>query len=196
MREPLTTDDLEALEEQASGSPDAQRETARRLQRDAADPHPEDEVSPVDVLNHAAELLALAGDQEPAIEVLWQAVSLDHPADLDPRCLLVLMLVQGEQLDEARAVTSALRARRPSTPASYLLLGEAWELAGEAGEAARWFTAGVLAAERAGEPMLQLLALSARRRLRQALGIPADDFDMQVDRLREMAQEHQHHDRD
>ena len=186
MRGPLTYDDLQEREDAAEGSdPDLHREAAADLLAWASEPHPDDdpEASRAELLVSAAEQLSMAGDREPALGVLREAVATGEPVNPDVRAFLINGLLECGRGDEADKVADDLRHERPENVMVHDLVGTAYERAGRLDVALRWFTMGVLRAVSWGDDvddldgLNALMLMSSRYRVRQAMGFPPDEFD-------------------
>jgi hypothetical protein len=88
----LSYDDVEGLEA-AARTPAAHRQAAAELTAWATEQHPDDEVSPADLLSAAAWHLQQAGDTEPALELYRRAVAAEGTTTPDARCLLSAALL-------------------------------------------------------------------------------------------------------
>ena len=183
MRKPLSIDDVEEFDYRArrSGAP---REAAEQLVAWAQDPHPEDdeEVSPATLLVMAGELLDVEDDHKGALGLFRRAADSEGDVPPDVRCYLHRGLLETGDVDGARKVADELRHARPTNPDVYVMTAENYELAGDLGEANRWLNLGlrrVVVQLQDGEPLDAdaVLLLVARRRVRQALGFPPDEFD-------------------
>lgn len=174
-------DIIEGIEFAARGHDDGKhRQAAQRLEQLA-----------VDFPDHAARLLVAAGwhhelvdDHEGALAAYRKAVAAGGQCEPDARCYLVDGLLQTGNRDEAFTLLDEIRRERPADPAVYEHLGESLEAAGELEASARWFTMGVLRGIRDGDDdsfeTRQLMV--GRRRVRQQLGLPPDDHDLQAER--------------
>src|SRR4029079_13320401 len=106
--------------------------------------------------------------------------------EIDARAFLHGQLVATRQEAEAAELARALMREPPRDPSEYALVGESYELAGRLDEAIAWFTSGMLRLiddDEVAEGEVMALAV-ARRRVRRASGLPADEYD-------EMAEEYQ-----
>jgi tetratricopeptide (TPR) repeat protein len=176
----LSYDDVEGLEA-AARTPAAHRQAAAELTAWADEQHPDDEVSPADLLSAAAWHLQQAGDTEPALELYRRAVAAEGTTTPDARCLLSAALLEAGRLNEARQVADGLRRSGPRI-VDVASMAEVFELHGDLKEAHRWVAMGVTRLELASESELPEEyevdeLLSVRRRVRQALGFPPDDLD-------------------
>lgn len=81
------------------------------------------------------------------------------------------------RLEQAHELCDQLRRARPTSPTTYHLVGEAWEKTGDLNQANQWLTRGALLAEHQRAPRAIALLLIARLRVRNALGLPPDDYD-------------------
>lgn len=164
MRGPLTEGDLEAIQ-----PPDV-------VERWAAEPHPDDEVSVGDILVHASESARYAGDLERSVDLARRAVATGDPVVPDTRCYLLHGLLETGRDEEAAELAQELRRIRPVDPDVCELVGESYELTGHPDDAIRWFTRGLVRAERDDLPGFEQLAIG-RARVRQAQGFAPDDYD-------------------
>ena len=182
MRKPLNQDDVEDVVLSAR-SPAEHRAAAAQLGAWAEETHPEDEeVTPAWLLVSAGEELALAEDHEGALQLFERAVVAEGEAVPDVRCYLHNGLLRAGQADRTRALAEEVRRSRPADPDVYLFIGEGYELVGDLPEANRWFTLGLMRVVReVGEEGLtdfrMVFLLNARRRVRQTLGFPPDEYD-------------------
>lgn len=174
----FTTDDLNDLEDLAGGDPAALRDRAHRLLRLVQGGGRVDGQTPVDSMVTAAEWLHMAGDEDAAERVLLEATARGGSADIDPRAMLCYHLLQRHEADRARELSAQLRKDRHVAPATYLLTGEAWEMAGDLKEATRWFTMGLLRSDGDPSGMAHLLGM-ARHRVRRTQGLPLDATDLE-----------------
>jgi hypothetical protein len=180
VRSRLTFDDIERVEFSASNAK-GHSAAARTLQAWAQDEHPDDEVSPSDLLSAAAWHLGRAGDTEGSLDLYRRAVAAEGTATPDARCLLHAALLEAGQLDEARQVADDFRRARPSI-ADMSHMAENFEMAGDLTQAHRWVAMAVsrleMAAESESPAEWEVEDLfKARHRLREALGFPPDDLD-------------------
>jgi tetratricopeptide (TPR) repeat protein len=190
VREPLTIDAVEEFEFGAR-TPDARRAAAARFVDWAEERHPEDdeEVTPALLLVKAGEMLSLLDDHEAALEMYRRAVTAEGDVAPDVRCYLHHGLLQAADVDGARRLADEIRRSKPADPHVYAMIGEDYELAGDLTEANRWLNLGLrrylaeLEDEDAGEVLFDdalsdaIVLLSARRRVRHALGFPPDELD-------------------
>lgn len=185
MRGPVTEDDVEQLFDRAA-SPDEHRAAAGQLVAWAAEPHPEDALTPAALLVRAGEHLTAAGDPAGAVVQFRRAVAAGQHVPPDVRCYLHGGLLEAGDVDGARRVADELRRERPVDGDVYLFIGEAYELTGDLRQAHRWLTLGAqrtltdvadgdfAAAEHASG------LLMARLRVRHALDLPLDEYDALV----------------
>ncbi|SNS78929.1 hypothetical protein SAMN06893096_10830 [Geodermatophilus pulveris] len=185
MRGPLTDDEVEDLYARAT-SPEKHRAAAEKLEAWAAEPHPDDAVNPAALLVRAGEHLTAAGDHDGAVVLFRRAVAAGQPVPPDVRCYLHSGLLEAGDVEGARELADELRRERSADGDVHLFVGEAYELAGDLRQAHRWLTLGAqraLADVEDGDfsaaddaPGL----LMARLRVRDALGLPLDDYDALV----------------
>ncbi len=175
MRAPITPEDAEELE--LSGF--SHRQVAAQLLAWAEEPHPDDAVSPRELITRAGEQHELADDVGAAVELYQRAAAADGDAQLDPRSHLVALLLRRGDRDEALRWDRELRRSSPYGGATYEYMGEVWLEEGDDRRALGWYTRGVLRHEQ-GPPFedydLAGLCL-ARWRLRERLGHQPDDYD-------------------
>jgi tetratricopeptide (TPR) repeat protein len=185
VRGPLDIDDVEDLEPDA-GTPDDHRAVAARLAEWSEERHPEDhaEVTPAALLVLAAEHLGLAGDHAGALELYRRAARAEGDVAPDIRCFLHHGLIAVGDLAAARRLAEEIRRSRPADADVYALIGEDYEAAGDLAEANRWMNLGLhrfLGQIEDGDDespdTTGVLLLTARRRVRQSLGFPPDEFD-------------------
>ncbi|MGY1709053.1 tetratricopeptide repeat protein [Geodermatophilus sp. SYSU D00758] len=191
MRAALTTDQVEELELGAR-TPEQRRAASARLEQWAADPQPGDDLSPAALLVQAGELRGMAGDAEAALALFERAAEAGGEVVPDVRTALHHGLVRVGRLDEARRLAEEVRRSRPRDADVYALIGEDYEEIGDLPEANRWLN---LALQRLlaqtedplGEApgMVAAMVLVARRRVRERLGFPPDEFDLGLSRVQE-----------
>lgn len=183
MREPLEIDDLEFR----GRTPEEHREVAGILLGWATERHPDDdeEVTPAELLARAGEHLGMAGDHQEALEAFRRALAAEGPATIDVRCNVHHELLALGDVDGARSVAEEVRRSKPDDPEVYVWIGEDYELTGDLGQANRWMN---LALQRVLEEIEDdelspgaYMVLVARRRVREALGFPPDEFDEHPD---------------
>jgi len=176
MRPPISNDDVEELEFPAPEP----RAVAERILAWAQDPHPDDEVSPRELLTRAGEQLELADDVEGALAVYRRAVDTDGDVVLDPRTHLVTLHLKRDERDDALAQDRELRRSKPHSSANYEYMGEVWAEHGDLRRALGWYTRGILRHEQ-GPPFpdddLAMLCLG-RWQVREELGHHPDDYDL------------------
>lgn len=174
MRGPLSQDDVEA----AGGhhSPEGHRALAETVLGWAADPHPDDEVTPAELLVDAGWHLDLAGDTDAALAVFRRALEAG-PTVPDARCSMAAVLLASERTAEAREVADELRRAKPPIATCSAMAG-VFETAGDLDQAARWTAIGLARLELStdfdvvdGEAEL---LLTTRARVRAAQGLPPD----------------------
>lgn len=179
MRKPLTFEDVEAIERQRT--PEAHRSAATELLGWAEQRHPEDEVTPADLLSSAAWHLGQAGDVQASLDLYRRAVAAGGTTSLDARCLLHAALLEAGQVDEARKVADDLRHARP-TMTDCASMAENFDLAGDLRQAHRWAEMGVNqlqlgSPDDADDDAGVIVLLNVRSSIRRQLGFPPDDLD-------------------
>jgi len=195
MRGPLTYEDIQEREDAAEGlDPDLHREAAADLLAWAGEPHPDDapDVNRAELLVSAAAQLSLAGDFEPALGVLREAVATGEPVDPDVRAYLIHGLLKCGLAEEADKVAADLRRERPANLLVHHLVGVAYEEADRLDLALRWFTMGATRAVRMEDTVLEgwsddvddvgagfdaIILMTARFRVRRKMGFPLDGYD-------------------
>lgn len=151
---------------------------ADRLRDLAAEPLPDDDLTPAALLSLAGQYYADAGDLVAAEAVYREAIPGHDGDGLDPRCFLVDVLVQTGRLDEAVELDNALRRSRPADLVTYPVLAQTW-IAHDQRRAMGWLNRGLDWAERSGQedaPSFALLCV-ARFHLRQDQGQDLDEYD-------------------
>jgi len=189
-RRPVTEDDLE----RAPQTPEAHAQYASQLESWARAPHPNDEVLQADLLVAAGDHWSYAGDHDRALACFIEAVETGEPMAPDARAYLLQGLYDAGHDEEAERLLEALRAERPRDPRLYVLVGETLELRGDLPRATRWFTTGLLRAERdeaVADVDVDLLML-ARARVRAAQGFDLDEYDELAADIRADAAHHRH----
>lgn len=187
MREPLNSDDVEAVFA-AARTPDQRRAAAARFEAWAQERHPEDDdVSPASLLVSAGEILSRVGDRDAATALFRRAVDAEGSAPPDARCYLHQALLDAGDVDGARGLADELRRERPPDGDVYVFIGENYELSGDLREAHRWMTMGLLRMEGqigirgdAAATFAAALAQS-RYRVRRELELPLDEGDALVE---------------
>ena len=185
VRGPLSLDDVEALLFRAR-TPAERRTAAAQLTAWAEHVHPDDEddVTPASLLVYAAEMLGRTGDHDAALHLYRRASTAEGVVAPDVRCYLHHGLLEVGDEDGARALADELRRERPADLDVYVFIAEDYELAGDLVQAHRWLTMAVVRMdiddpddEAWSDPRTAGL-LAARRRVRGALDMPEDDYDM------------------
>jgi predicted Zn-dependent protease len=187
MRRPRTQDDLDAVFV-AGQTPERSRAAARQLEAWAAEgTRPGDEVNAAQLLVLAGEQFARAGDDHEAARVLRRAVATGEPVVPDVRCYLHHALLAIGEVEAARELADGIRRERPADADVYLFIGEDLEVHGDLRSAHRWLTLGARTALADVDDADTLDAfdaasgaaflLTARKRVREVLGMPPDDWD-------------------
>ncbi len=161
----------------SAGGARHQELAARLLAWAAEEPPDEDELSPADLLVGAGEQLALGDDHAGALDAFQAAADRPERTHPDARGFVVRALVDLGRIAEAQDVSEQLRRSRPEHAVTYAYVGEVWEEAGELDRAHRWFTRGLLLAERTRDHTSYALLLISRLRVRESLGFPPDRDD-------------------
>ncbi len=175
MRAPISEDDVDDLELSTTDH----RRIAEQLIEWGEQPHPEDELSPRELLTEAGEQLEMAGDPVAAEAVYRTAVLAEGYARLDPRSHLIALVLGRGQREEALVLDRELRRSRPTEAAAYEYLGDVWAEHGDDRRALGWFTRGILVHEQGpGFPDVDLSMLCLSRwQVRERLGLDPDDYD-------------------
>jgi predicted Zn-dependent protease len=183
MRRPISFEDVEEFEVTAR-TPAAHRSAAATLAAWAEESHPDDvEVSPAALLSAAAWHLQEAGDPEEALALHRRSAAAAGDVPPNVRCYLHGALLTAGHLDEARRVADEVRRSGPADVAVYEIIAENYELAGDLKQAHRWLELGAARLDRIDDQVPigsaddAVALLSARRRVRQALGFPLDELD-------------------
>jgi uncharacterized protein HemY len=143
-----------------------------------------------EVLVAAAEQLQLCGDVDRAVEAVREAQADGGDVRLGVRTHLVVALDAAGATEQAREVLAEIRQSQPTDLALHLFLGEHCDRSGRPAEANTWLTRALVIAERSNTvDMNVVLLLLARRRVRQRLGFPADDWDERADALGDRAEQ-------
>lgn len=189
MRAPLSRQEVHDLSEDTfSGSAGQNRALAERFVSCADDPHPGDEPTPGELLAWAGEHFEQAEDLAEAEDAYRRAhLTGDWGPTLDPRCLLIDLLLGQGRTAEAAVVDDQLRKARPDSALVYQLAGESWESAGEPQRALGWLNRALAYAQRTGafsDSDIEGLC-GARWRIRNSQGMDPDTYDELVIALRE-----------
>lgn len=179
MRDPISYDEYQDFElDVALGTKEEHRATAEHLIELARESHPDDEVDPQDLLVSAGSQFRFAGDAQRAQEVLWHAHELGQRDAMDPRAVIVDMLITEGDLVQAQDVSNQIRRSRPLAPMTYHYLAELWDEQGETSRALGWFMRGIMLIERDGiaDQHLKMLCLG-RWRIRRREGHEPDEYD-------------------
>ena len=183
-RGPVSEEDVSKVEARLGGRAlERHTKAASTYEAWAAEPHPEDEVTVGRLLVAAGEQWGLAGEPERALQLFRRAVATNDEVEPDVRCYLIDALLEAGQRDEADKLAEELRRSRPDNPDAYLFVGEAYEEAGDLGASLRWFTSGMLKAmkDEAVDEVDVVLLMRARRRVREGMGFPPDEYDELAD---------------
>jgi hypothetical protein len=161
-----------------------------QLLEDKAGALPEGHVERAAWLGHAGETWQLQGDLARARTCFERAVADGGPCWVDPRALLVdVLLEQGESAAADRLLDELRRdAAGPSSLRGpvHEYVGEALEHSGRLHDALRWFNTGLSRDEDADAPDSGLL--NGHYRVRRALGLPHDRFDVLCEEHRRAVQ--------
>jgi hypothetical protein len=186
VRAPLSIEEVDDLELNAE-TPAQHRAAAATLVAWSEEPHPEDddEVTPASLLAQAGEQLAMVGDHRAALDLYRRAAVAEGDVVPDVRCYLHHSLLAVGDVDEARRLAEEVRRSRPTDLDVYAMIGEDHEGVGDLTEAHRWMNLGLrqllaeLDDEDGADPgIAAVLFLTVRRRVRQELGFPPDEFDL------------------
>lgn len=183
MRDPVSDDDIEELMFAVRTLEDHRRAAATLLAW-ADEEHEDDEAEPARLLNAAAWHLEQMGEHEVGLALHRRAVAARGTVLPDARCYLHAALLKAGDEDEARQLGDEVRRAAPTDPDVYVFMGENYELAGDLRQALRWLNLGVRTLElpdpggvRPSGAYAGFVLLRARRRVREALGLPLDDLD-------------------
>lgn len=138
-------------------------------------------------LAHAGEAWEMTGLLEPARSCYEQAHDDGGPTSLDPRAMLVGVLLRLGESDHADALVAELRRDLRAGRAGRVvhpLVGEALEEAGRLRDALAWFDAGLTHHARQDPDEPDRECLSGHYRVRRALGLPHDRYDVMHDEQR------------
>lgn len=166
-------------------TPEEQRQLACRLIAWADEPAPADPgaATAAELLVEAGQILEILGDHSGAVAAYRRAAAEVGASRPDPRGFLHRALVSVGDLPAARLLAEEIRRSAPADVDVYAMVGEAYEKHGDLREAHRWLNLGVRQLSRLPMPgtenmAFELLLLSiVRRRIRRALGLPADGLD-------------------
>jgi hypothetical protein len=185
VRRPRTYDDIEELEATAR-TPAEHRSAAQTLTAWAEVAAPDDEVPPAALLSAAAWHLDQGGDPEAALALHRRAAAAAGDVPPDARVYLHGALMAAGAHDEARRLADEVRRSAPADVAVYEFMAANYESGGDLAQAHRWLNLGAARLERPDDEVPigadhdAFLLLTARRRVRQALGFPLDDLDVLV----------------
>jgi hypothetical protein len=178
VRRPLSYDDIEAIERQRT--PEAHRSAAAELLSWVEERHPDDEVTPADLLSSAAWHLGEAGDVEASLDLHRRAAAAGGTTSLTERCLLHAALLEAGQEDEARQVADEVRRSRPGIR-DIADMAENFDMNGDLQQALRWAEMGVTKLQLDSPDDIEdvgvISLLNIRRHVRQELGFPPDELD-------------------
>jgi tetratricopeptide (TPR) repeat protein len=143
-----------------------------------------------EILLEAADAWKRAGDRDRAITLLTEAVALAGDDGAAARVTLADVYFEFGDAERAHAQLDDLRRDRPPSPMAYHLAAELLEARGELDGALTWF--GMAMARLTEEELAELgtdhgpfteagTVLAGRRRVREALGLPADEWDERID---------------
>lgn len=145
-------------------------------------------------LCQAGEYYALLGDHNQAEQVFREALDIAAAEPASVHASYAAFLLDQHRHDEALALIAAARRLHPQDPDVFDLIGEALEEHHYFQQAARWFTAGLVAIlghltdlqidDLHDDFDITILA-NGRYRARQALGLPPDHIDNLVQQLRQ-----------
>ena len=166
-------------------TPEEQRQLACRLIAWADEPAPGDPgaATPAELLAEAGQILEILGDHSGALAAYRRAAAEAGVVKPDVRGFLHRALVSVGHLPAARLLAEEVRRSAPADVDVYAMVGETYEKQGDLREAHRWLNLGVRQLSRqpprdTEDMALELLLLSiVRRRIRRALGLPADVLD-------------------
>ncbi len=143
-----------------------------------------------EILLEAAHAWQRAGDHDRAIALLTEAVALGGDDGAAARVALAGVYFELGDAERAQAQLDELRRARPPSPMAYQMAAETVEERGELDDALTWF--GMAMARLTEEELAELdtdhgpfseagTVLAGRRRVREALGLPADEWDERID---------------
>jgi tetratricopeptide (TPR) repeat protein len=144
------------------------------------------ELSRAELLATAAQLRQVDGETDRALELLRDAAADGSATRLPVASQVAYVHLQAGRPDEARAAVADLRPKDVSALNGLLYAGEVFETLGDLEAAHRWYTRGVVLAERRGESFPGGLFLTARHRVRSAMGLDHDEYDEAADAFSEL----------
>ncbi|WP_101833331.1 hypothetical protein [Frankia canadensis] len=174
----LTEDDVDEIAFRAAADGD-HRGAAATLETlaESSDTHGET-VTRASLLVDAGSQYGLAQDWDEAVRCYRAAVADSSDCPVDPRVWLHDGLLRQGKAEQAAALRAELKAARLTDPAVYEAVAESLEAVELLQDAHVWFTMGYHRCENAPVPDFLLdLLLVGRRRVRIALGHPADALD-------------------
>lgn len=132
-------------------------------------------------LTQAGDRWQMEGDLDRAKACFEQAAQDGGRTNLDPRCSLVDVLLEMGDTPRADEILADLRRDLKagwSDPFVHEMVGETLELHGRLEDALRWFSSGLTRAEREDPDAIDIGCLNGRYRVRRALGLPVDRYDL------------------
>lgn len=171
-------DDVDDIVLAAAGNGDHRgaAATLEKLADQTAEHGPE--VTRTLLLVEAGSQFGLAQDWPEAVRCYRAAVADGSPCPVDPRAWLHDGLLRSGKEADAAALRSEIKASRLADPGVYEAVAESLEASGQLNDAHTWFTMGYHRCENSSVPDFLLdLLLVGRRRVRRALGHPADALD-------------------
>jgi tetratricopeptide (TPR) repeat protein len=186
-------------------TPEEQAALASRLiaWADEWDPSQDAGAPPAALLSEAGQILEILGDHVGALAAYRRAASAIGVVDPDVRGFLHRALVSVGDLPEARRLAEEIRRSAPTDLGVYAMVGETYERHGDLDQAHRWLNLGLQRlggadVDGAGVDGMDRLALDllsitiVRRRIRRALGLPADPADRVAGHLISQTTPHRH----
>ncbi|CAO5236924.1 Tetratricopeptide repeat protein [Frankia sp. AgKG'84/4] len=174
----LTDDDVDEIVFRAAGSGDHRGAAATLEELAARTENHGESVTRASLMVDAGSQFGLAQDWAEAVRCYRVAVEDGGTCEVDPRVWLHDGLLRDGKSAQAAALRAELKASRSTDPGVYEAVAESLEAVELLQDAHTWFTMGYHRCEQAPVPDFLLdLLLVGRRRVRRALGHPADPLD-------------------
>jgi len=161
------------------------------LARDAETDY-DDDTSPAALFVAASECFVDADEPERSLEAALEAQDAEGEAAPDKRVYLIDALLRTGASEEAEVISKQLLAEGPADPMVHLFLGDAYDGAGDATIAQRWYNVGIKMLDKMiedesdldREELADLMEsreelILGRLDVRERQGLPSDDIDLE-----------------